>query len=271
MPASSRTRAFTLVELLVVVVCIGLLCAIVVPMLSKASNDSRVTTTAADLRSMGNAIESFASLYGRWPDDVGTSESNADLDAILGGPVLTQPPAIGGSYDYDNWGGTPLLSIDPTTPAQFYATSAATYAPGAVVHEYGGGDVKVIDGVVTLSAKEVSKNKVLVGKLEAFEGDAIFVGEAEADAKQVLPDNPNPVVSPEVAIAYGKAIDAIVDDGDPLAGICGYTVSEWYTSYSLGPWNPVQFDPRSDIKPPVLLAPNGMLELDDDDLIIKGK
>lgn len=245
---NSRSRAFTLVELLIVVVCIGLLCAVVVPMVTKATSDSRVTTTASDMRSMGSAIESFASLYGRWPDDAGTSESNADLDAILGPGVLTQAPAIGGSYDYDNWGGTPLLSIDPTTPAKYYATSAARYAPGVVMHEYGGGDAKEVTGVLSLQSQQITDAKIIskyqvAEELYELSDDAVVLSDDASE--KVDPNNPNAAVSVDVAIAYGKAIDGIVDDGDPLAGICGYTVSQWYTSYSLGPWNPGQFDPRS--------------------------
>jgi general secretion pathway protein G len=64
----SRKRGFTLVEILIVVVIMGILAAIVVPQFSQSSDDARYTSTVQNLQSLRGQIDLFRNQHeGRLP------------------------------------------------------------------------------------------------------------------------------------------------------------------------------------------------------------
>ena len=62
-------RGFTLVEIMVVVVILGLLIAIAVPTYRRFQRKSQNTTFVNNLRLFTQAYETFAMKYGAWPPD----------------------------------------------------------------------------------------------------------------------------------------------------------------------------------------------------------
>lgn len=62
-----RMRAFTLIELLIVVAIIAILAAIAVPNFLEAQTRSKVSRTKADMRSITTAIESYAVDNNKYP------------------------------------------------------------------------------------------------------------------------------------------------------------------------------------------------------------
>jgi type II secretion system protein G len=58
MPANHR-RAFTLIELLIVVVIIGILAAIAIPKFANTKDRANVTAMKSDLRNLATAMESY--------------------------------------------------------------------------------------------------------------------------------------------------------------------------------------------------------------------
>jgi len=69
----NRTKkAFTLVEILIVVVILGILAAIVVPQFTNATQDAQTGNLRAQVKSLQNQIELFKARTGAYPADART-------------------------------------------------------------------------------------------------------------------------------------------------------------------------------------------------------
>ena len=94
-------RAFTLVEILIVVVILGILAALVVPNFANATTDARINTTYSELEKLRRAIDVYhARNNGQYPSitlgDWGTMTSDGEYlsaaprNAYVGGTNATQ-------------------------------------------------------------------------------------------------------------------------------------------------------------------------------------
>jgi general secretion pathway protein G len=97
----SRTRrAFTLIELLLVLVILAVLAAVVVPRLTGRVETARRTGTIADISNIKTALDVFETDMGHYPtSDEGLAALVAapSSDANWHGPYLSKPPV-------DKWG-----------------------------------------------------------------------------------------------------------------------------------------------------------------------
>jgi len=70
---SSRKKAFTLVEILIVVIILGILAAVVIPQFSEASADTRASSVMSDLKMIRAQIQLYKAQH---TDDYATSFAN---------------------------------------------------------------------------------------------------------------------------------------------------------------------------------------------------
>jgi general secretion pathway protein G len=98
-----NSRGFTLVEILIVVIILGILAAIVIPQFTNASNDARNNSIASTLQTVRSQIELFKIQHadtppvaaGMWSVMLGKSSTvDTQTSAATGvfGPYLQQAP-----------------------------------------------------------------------------------------------------------------------------------------------------------------------------------
>ncbi len=98
-------RAFTLIEILIVVVILGILAAIVIPQFTNASDDANANSAAAIEQTVRSQLELYRVRHGTYP---------ADLASLWDGSAPD---------------GTFYLQEAPTIPAGFAATYDTSAQP----------------------------------------------------------------------------------------------------------------------------------------------
>jgi len=110
-------RAFTLVEIMVVVVIIGLLAAAGIPAFRRVTLRSKVTALENDLRQFSSAIQASTLQNGRWPADGDPQVIPTELANVLPANFIYRTP-IGGVYKWN-------FSSNPTGAAEGVDAKAA--------------------------------------------------------------------------------------------------------------------------------------------------
>jgi general secretion pathway protein G len=92
--ARRKNNAFTLIEILVVVILVGIMAAIVIPQFTGAADDARQSAEDMNLQILQKAVDLFQYDNGAWP---------ADLAALVTNGYIRSVPA--GNWGYDNTTG----------------------------------------------------------------------------------------------------------------------------------------------------------------------
>ena len=95
-----RKSAFTLVEIMIVVVIIGLLAAMAIPAFNRVRTKARVNTFINDLRIGKDAFETYALETGGWPPD-GTANMPVEMSTYMDLARWAQQTSLGGNWDWD--------------------------------------------------------------------------------------------------------------------------------------------------------------------------
>ena len=91
-----RNKAFTLVEILIVVVILGILAAIVVPQFANATKDSQAGNLKSQIKSIENQLELYKAKIGSYPtlvelNTASTTAPNGWAVLVDGGYLKTAP------------------------------------------------------------------------------------------------------------------------------------------------------------------------------------
>jgi prepilin-type N-terminal cleavage/methylation domain-containing protein len=89
--------AFTLIELLVVIAIIGILAAMLMPVLSVAQQHARKTTAKLEINQLASAIEEYESEYSRFPVPTAVQQSGSN-DVTFGGVYTNSSGSPGGVW-----------------------------------------------------------------------------------------------------------------------------------------------------------------------------
>lgn len=74
-----KNSAFTLVEILIVVIILGILAAIVIPQFTEASNDARESALQSDLQTVRSQLELYKVQHlERYPNQISTVSTDSD-------------------------------------------------------------------------------------------------------------------------------------------------------------------------------------------------
>jgi general secretion pathway protein G len=112
-------KAFTLVEILIVVVILGILAAIVVPQFTNATQDAQAGNIKAQLDTLNNQIELFKARTNAYP-----TVTELNTAATSNASFTTWGPMIDGGY----------LKAPPKNPFNGSSTVAAAAAAGVGWH-----------------------------------------------------------------------------------------------------------------------------------------
>lgn len=99
-----RSRGFSLVELVVVVMVLSILAAIAVPQFMMTRGSASVTRAAQDLRAISNATEMHYVTRGSWPPEAAKGRLPQGMEEYLDSTAFSNPCPLGGQYDWVNAG-----------------------------------------------------------------------------------------------------------------------------------------------------------------------
>jgi len=142
-----NTRGFTLVEILIVVIILGILAAIVIPQFTNASNDARNNSVSSTLQTMRSQIELFKIQHadtppvaaGMWAIMTGksnTTDTQTPTTTGVFGPYLQQAPVnpINGQSAVGATFGTNVGWVYVVTGGSYTVSAVNTAGTGVLTY-----------------------------------------------------------------------------------------------------------------------------------------
>lgn len=108
-------RAFTIVEMIMVVLIIAILAAILIPGYANASGMASVSAVATDLRAFQSATGRYVADKG-WKMPTYNEEYRLGIAPYLEADATLKAPAIGGNYGFHVWNDSGVLGVGVWAP-----------------------------------------------------------------------------------------------------------------------------------------------------------
>lgn len=97
-------RSFTLVELVIVVLILGVLAAVAAPRVIGVSQNAKVQATIQELRGMEKAAMLYHARTGEWPKDVPIGVFPPEFEGMITLREFNRTPTLGGEFDWNGPG-----------------------------------------------------------------------------------------------------------------------------------------------------------------------
>ncbi len=107
-------HGFTLVELLIVVIILGILAAIVVPQFTATTADADNAAVQSNLQNMRSAVEFYRQEHGHWPGSQVSTGATCGVGAPSGGAANTEASFISSLTEFTSANGQACTGTDGT-------------------------------------------------------------------------------------------------------------------------------------------------------------
>ena len=115
-------HAFTMIEIVVMVIVIGIMAAVAVPKFIDSATESKVSATAEDLRLIETALGMYYARHGQYPRDLNRVQAAEAFDSFFKSENAFEIEVpIGGVYSYEAPPTTSQVqvSISPSASSAF--------------------------------------------------------------------------------------------------------------------------------------------------------
>ncbi|HSS64332.1 MAG TPA: prepilin-type N-terminal cleavage/methylation domain-containing protein [Gammaproteobacteria bacterium] len=107
-------HGFTLVELLIVVIILGILAAIVVPQFAASTTDAEDAAVQTNLQNLRSAVEFYRQEHGHWPSAVDSTGATCPAGVASGGVVNTEASFVSALTEFSFNDGKTCTGTDGT-------------------------------------------------------------------------------------------------------------------------------------------------------------
>ncbi len=115
--AIQSKKGFTLIEIMIVVLIVGLLAAMALPVFHRIASNSKTGVFAADIRMLQRAMEEYTLAEGLYPPDTSTGVWQNELSGYVSEAFFENETSLGGNWDieYNDNGVTSAVGVADAT------------------------------------------------------------------------------------------------------------------------------------------------------------